>query len=63
MGDARPSSPPDFVAPDRINDELSPMTFNNDDTVSFNGNCFAMKKKQTQFSFRRTKIKNRTLCC
>lgn len=42
VGDARPSSTPDFVAPDRINDELSPMTFNNDDTVSFIGNCFAI---------------------
>ncbi len=49
MGDARPSSPADFVAPDRINDELSPMTFNNDDTVSFNGNCFAIKKNKHNF--------------
>jgi hypothetical protein len=49
VGDARPSSPADFVAPDRINDELSPMTFNNDDTVSFNGNCFAIKKNKHNF--------------
>jgi hypothetical protein len=44
VGDARPSSTVDFVAFDRINNGLSPITFKNDVTVSLIGNCFAKNK-------------------